>query len=165
VPVNELPFGAEQIVAQKGPLVEKLMELKVQRVTEPRTGVTICDLGQNMVGWAKLKVNGAAGQRVVLRFGEMLNPDGTLYTANLRGAKATDKYTLKGGGTEVFEPPSLFTVSGTSKSLAIRASSMLTTYSAKWWALNSPNRNVCLQQRHGEQAAAQHCLGHARQLS
>ena len=34
----------------------------------------------------------------------MLNPDGTLYTTNLRSAQQTDTYTLKGGGTETYEP-------------------------------------------------------------
>ena len=57
-----------------------------------------------MVGWARLKVKGPAGTRVELRFAEALKPDGTLYRANLRGAKATDIYTLKGQGTEMWEP-------------------------------------------------------------
>ena len=43
-----------------------------------------------------------------LRFAEMLNPDGSIYVTNLRSAKATDTYTLKGGGTEVYEPSFTF---------------------------------------------------------
>ena len=105
---SEEGFGAEQIVAQEGPMVEKLLELKVQKVTQPKPGVMICDLGQNMVGWARLNVRGNASDTVTMRFGEMLNPDGTLYTANLRKAKATDTYILKGGGNEVFEPSFTF---------------------------------------------------------
>ena len=67
-------------------------------------GTHVFDLGQNMVGWARLKVQGPAGTVVRLRFGEMVNPDGTLYVANLRSAKATDTYILKGGGVETWEP-------------------------------------------------------------
>ena len=78
--------------------------LKPVAMTEPKPGVFIFDLGQNMVGWARLKVSGPAGTRVSLRFAETLKPDGTLYVANLRGALATDVYTLKGRGTEVWEP-------------------------------------------------------------
>jgi len=67
-------------------------------------GAYIFDMGQNMVGWVTLKVKGAAGAKVRLRFAEILNPDGTLYTANLRNADATDVYILRGGDEEAFSP-------------------------------------------------------------
>lgn len=79
-------------------------ELPARKVTQPRPGTYIFDLGQNMVGWVRLKVSGRPGQRLVLRHGEMLNPNGTLYTSNLRGATATDVFWLRGGGEEVLEP-------------------------------------------------------------
>ena len=51
-----------------------------------------------MVGWARLNnIQGAAGTEIIVKFGERLNPDGTVYTENLRGAKSTDKYIMKGG--------------------------------------------------------------------
>lgn len=81
-----------------------LEEIKPLTLKEPKPATYVYDLGQNMVGFARLKVKGKAGDKVTLRFAEMLNPDGTMYTANLRGAKATDTYILKGGGTEVYEP-------------------------------------------------------------
>jgi alpha-L-rhamnosidase len=57
------------------------------------------------VGWVRLKVQGERGRKVVLRFAEVLNPDGTLYTENLRSAQATDEYILRGDAQpEVFEP-------------------------------------------------------------
>ena len=65
------------------------------------------DLGQNFAGFARLKVTGEKGTKVRLRFAEMLNPDGTIYTENLRGAKCTDTYICKGEGEEVWQP--LFT--------------------------------------------------------
>ena len=61
-------------------------------------------MGQNMVGWARLKIKASAGTEIGMRFGEMLNPDGTLYTTNLRSARATDTYICSGDGDETFEP-------------------------------------------------------------
>lgn len=78
--------------------------LDPKRVTPIASGAYIFDMGQNMVGWATLKVKGTAGTRVRLRFAEILNPDGTIYTANLRNADATDTYILRGGDEEVFSP-------------------------------------------------------------
>jgi alpha-L-rhamnosidase len=71
---------------------------------EAKPGAWVYDLKQNFTGWARLKVRGEAGTKITLRFAEMLNPDGTIYTTNLRGAKCTDTYILKGGGDEIWEP-------------------------------------------------------------
>ncbi|MFE6488415.1 family 78 glycoside hydrolase catalytic domain, partial [Streptomyces sp. NPDC057757] len=92
------------IVAQVDGPVRVAEELAVKKVTEPRPGVFVLDLGQNMVGAVRLRVSGDAGTTVRLRHAEVLNPDGTLYTANLRTATATDTYTLKGQGEETYEP-------------------------------------------------------------
>jgi len=78
--------------------------LDPRSVTPAANGAHIFDMGQNMVGWVTLKVKGAAGTRVRLRFAEILNPDGTIYTANLRNADATDVYILRGGDEETFAP-------------------------------------------------------------
>ncbi|HEX4782845.1 MAG TPA: family 78 glycoside hydrolase catalytic domain [Candidatus Sulfotelmatobacter sp.] len=78
--------------------------LAPNKVTLVSNASYVFDLGQNMVGWASLKVKGAPGTRIRLRFAEILNPDGTIYTANLRDAEATDYYTLRGGGEESFSP-------------------------------------------------------------
>ncbi|MEV4033638.1 alpha-L-rhamnosidase [Streptomyces umbrinus] len=64
----------------------------------------VFDLGQNMVGVPRYSLRGPAGAQVAFRFGEMLNddsegadgPEGSLYVANLRTAKATSTYILKG---------------------------------------------------------------------
>ncbi|MFF1709779.1 alpha-L-rhamnosidase [Streptomyces sp. NPDC058268] len=79
-------------------------EISARKVTEPKPGVFVFDLGQNMVGAVRLAVSGKAGTKVQLRHAEVLNPDGTVYTTNLRSARATDTYTLKGGGKETYEP-------------------------------------------------------------
>lgn len=78
--------------------------LQPKHVTRLPNGTYLFDMGQNMVGWATLKVRGSAGTRVRLRFAEILNPDGTIYTQNLRNAEATDTYVLRGGGEETFAP-------------------------------------------------------------
>jgi alpha-L-rhamnosidase len=81
-----------------------IASLKPKGVTPVANGAYIFDMGQNMVGWVTLKVKGTAGTKVRLRFAEILNPDGTIYTANLRNADATDVYILRGGDEETFSP-------------------------------------------------------------
>src|SRR5256885_6619546 len=84
------------------------MTVRPERVSQPVKGTYVFDMGQNMVGWASLKVKGPAGTRVRLRFAEILNPDGTIYTENLRNADATDIYVLKGDEEEQFSPQFTF---------------------------------------------------------
>jgi alpha-L-rhamnosidase len=80
-------------------------------ITQPQPGVWVFDLGQNLSGWNRLAVRGPAGTTVTMRHAEVLNPDGTLYTANLRAAQVIDRFTLAGtGGVETYEPR--FTVHG-----------------------------------------------------
>ncbi|MFJ9567170.1 alpha-L-rhamnosidase [Streptomyces fuscichromogenes] len=97
-------IGPALIVAQVDGPVRVERELTPKAVTQPKPGVHVFDLGQNMVGSVRLRVSGDAGTTVRLRHAEVLNPDGTVYTANLRSAAATDTYTLGGRGEEVYEP-------------------------------------------------------------
>ncbi len=91
-----------------GQPVRPYAELKAKSITESKPGVYILDLGQNMAGFARLRVKGQKGQKITLRFAERLSPDGGVYTINLRGARATDTYTCKGTGTEVWSPKFTF---------------------------------------------------------
>ena len=85
--------------------VRRTGELKTVRVTEPKPGAFVFDLGQNFTGRARLRVQAPAAAAVTLRFAEVLEPDGNIHTANLRSAKCTDTYICKGGGRpEVWEP-------------------------------------------------------------
>jgi alpha-L-rhamnosidase len=84
--------------------VRRLGELKPVKVLRTPAGQTVFDLGQNMVGWVRLKVRGPAGATVAVRHAEVLDKAGNFYTANYRDAKATMRYTLKGGGDETWEP-------------------------------------------------------------
>ncbi|MYS75121.1 family 78 glycoside hydrolase catalytic domain, partial [Streptomyces sp. SID5926] len=79
-----------------------------KRIHSPTDGVYLYDLGQNMVGHVRLTLKGEPGRTVKVRHGEVLNPDGTLYTANLRSAKATDRYTFATDEPETFEPSFTF---------------------------------------------------------
>ncbi|MCL1920776.1 MAG: glycoside hydrolase family 78 protein [Kiritimatiellaeota bacterium] len=105
-------WSAPQTVAAPGKALRAQMaepirvveDIKPRSVTEAAPGVFIYDMGQNMVGWCRLTVKGPAGTAVSLRHAETLNADGTLYMANIRDAKVTDTYTLKGKGREVYEP-------------------------------------------------------------
>jgi alpha-L-rhamnosidase len=98
---------AAQVVSQVDQPVRVIQTLAPKTVT-PIGGAYVFDLGQNMVGWARLKVQGPAGTRVRLRFAERLNPDGSIYTENLRNADATDTYVLNGKGEETFAPTFTF---------------------------------------------------------
>jgi len=100
------PEGAvtARLSAQPDDGVEVTGELVARSVIEQAPGVFVFDLGQNIVGWARLAVRGPAGATLRLRFGELLTPAGALYTDNLREAKAREVYTLRGGGDEVYEP-------------------------------------------------------------
>lgn len=92
------------IEGQVSPPVRVTEELKPVSIKETKTGTYVVDFGQNMVGWVRLKVQGNAGDKVTMRFAEILKDDGNIYTDNLRSAEATDHYTLKGGEEEIFEP-------------------------------------------------------------
>ena len=101
---REVTAPAVPLVAQRSEPVRMTEIIAPISMNEIRPGVYIYDLGQNITGWVRLRVKAPAGTRVQLRHGERLNPDGTIYTENLRRAKATDVYVCKGGGTEVWEP-------------------------------------------------------------
>lgn len=83
--------------------VRRIEELAVKRLITTPSGRTIADFGQNLVGWVRLDVDGEAGTTVILRHAEVLE-DGELGVRPLRTARATDEYTLRGGGPETWEP-------------------------------------------------------------
>ncbi|HEY4784557.1 MAG TPA: family 78 glycoside hydrolase catalytic domain, partial [Bacteroidales bacterium] len=78
--------------------------IKPVSITRLSNGNYILDMGQNMAGWLKLKAKGKAGDTITLHFAETLKTDGNLFTANLRSAKQTDIYIMKGSVLEQWEP-------------------------------------------------------------
>ena len=103
-PVQLTTPAAPVIQSQLNPPITIAQTMKPQAVTEPKPGIFVYNMAQNMVGWVQLKVAGARGTKVQLRFAERLKEDGTIYTDNLGDARVTDIYTLKGEGTEIWEP-------------------------------------------------------------
>ncbi len=98
------PPPAASLTASAGPPIRAAETLRAVRITSPAPGKWIFDFGVNHAGWCVLNVTAPAGTRIRIRHGEILNPDGTLYTANLRSAEATDVYICKGKGPERWEP-------------------------------------------------------------
>jgi alpha-L-rhamnosidase len=94
----------DHLVAPAGPPVRKIEETKAVKIIKTPGGDTVVDLGQNLVGWVRLSVQGPAGTIVKLRHAEVLDREGNFYTENLRAAEQTVRYVLKGQGVEVFEP-------------------------------------------------------------
>ncbi len=89
---------------QAMPAIEVVDTLLPHTMTEPAPGVFVFDFAQNFSGWAQIRVQGPAGTKVRIRYAETLHPDGNLSTENLRSAKATDTYILRGGSVESWEP-------------------------------------------------------------
>jgi alpha-L-rhamnosidase len=107
-PVAVIDPKPAEIVAQDFEPVRIEREVHAESVTEPQPGVWVYDFGQNLAGIERLWVAGPRGTDVRVRFAEILNSDGTLYTENLRTAKATDHFILAGGGTQEFTPQFTF---------------------------------------------------------
>jgi alpha-L-rhamnosidase len=100
----EAGLGDERLAPKPFPPVRACQSLSVQRITEPQPGQYIFDVGQNMVGWARVNIPVEKDKTITIRFAEMLNADGTLYTKNYRSAKETDTYTAAKTGTVQWEP-------------------------------------------------------------
>jgi alpha-L-rhamnosidase len=92
------------LIASEGAPVRKIQEIKPLRIFRSPKGSLLVDMGQNMVGWVRLKVTGTKGTLVTLRHAEVLDKYGEFYTVNLRLAKCQLTYTLAGTGEEIYEP-------------------------------------------------------------
>ena len=102
--------GKDLLVSQPDQAVEVIKEITPIGIEEPKPGVYVVDMGQNMVGWVKTYLNGNPGDTIVLKHGEMLTDEGVVYRENLRNAPQIDKYVLGSKGEGQFEP--LFTFHG-----------------------------------------------------
>ncbi len=99
-----LPSQTALLVPQSDEPVRATTVLPARAMTRPTPGAYVYDLGQNMVGVSRLTLTGRPGQTVKIRYAEVLNKDGTLYTANFRGAKVTDRYIFARSETVSYEP-------------------------------------------------------------
>ncbi|GAA3383484.1 glycoside hydrolase family 78 protein [Cryptosporangium minutisporangium] len=103
-PVQVVDWPREALFTTDAPPIRRIEELAPTAITTRPSGRMIVDFGQNISGWVRLAVSGEAGRTVTLRHAEVLTGDGELETETLRTAAATDRYTLAGTGTEVWEP-------------------------------------------------------------
>ena len=115
--VNNKDLGIGKLVPQLSGTVKVMDTVFAKEMTEPQKNTYVYDFGQNLAGVVTIKLKGASGTVVKLRHAEMLNdgsagsdgPKGTIYTANLRSAAATDTYTLKGADEgETYTPAFTF---------------------------------------------------------
>ena len=102
--VAKLDHPKDILIAPQGVPVKAVEEIAPIEIITTPTGETVFDMGQNMVGWVRLKVKGNKGDAVTLKFAEVLDKEGNFYIENLRAAKVTDVYILKGDGEEIYEP-------------------------------------------------------------
>ncbi len=103
-----LAHTKKTLVSPQGDPVRAIEELTpIELLTTPK-GEIVMDMGQNMVGWVRIKMQGNKGDTVRLKFAEVLDKNGNFYTENLRSAKATDTYVFKDNKAVVYEPSFTF---------------------------------------------------------
>ncbi|MFW6270999.1 MAG: family 78 glycoside hydrolase catalytic domain, partial [Bacillota bacterium] len=104
VKIMKPPGG--KLVSQLSPSDKKIKVINPKIRLNPEKNIYIFDLGQNISGWVRLKVNGPAGTRIRLRFAEELTKNNNLDFQSTGGKEQIqeDNYILKGKGMETYEP-------------------------------------------------------------
>jgi alpha-L-rhamnosidase len=102
--VRILNLPKDILVATVNEPVRKHESFKPVKIFTTPKGEKVIDFGQNLVGWVQMKVNGKAGDKVILSHAEVIDKGGNFYTDNLRTARSQDTYILAGNGEETFEP-------------------------------------------------------------
>jgi alpha-L-rhamnosidase len=102
--VTVAKYDKKLLVASAGVPVKAVEEIKPVKIIKTPEGETVVDMGQNMVGWIRIKVKGPTGTHIKFRHTEMLDVEGNFYTENLRTAKQLVEYILRGKGQEIYEP-------------------------------------------------------------
>jgi len=101
--IVESPGG--KMVSQHQEPIQVTESFQPRSIREVKPGIYLIDAGQNMAGWLSMKVKGAQGTVVTMKFAETTYSDGLVNQENLRTAEATDRYTLSGEGDyEEWEP-------------------------------------------------------------
>ncbi|WP_432834851.1 family 78 glycoside hydrolase catalytic domain [Dactylosporangium sp. CA-092794] len=104
-PVRVVAAPSPTLTAAALPPIRVAGTLQPVRLSQPQPGVYVYDFGQNIAGWARLRVQGPAGTTVRMRTAEEIGAGGMLDTTTNRNAASTDTYTLAGtGSTETYEP-------------------------------------------------------------
>ncbi len=95
---------AGKLEAQQIEPIEVCASYPEKERTELEKGVCVIDVGANIAGRLRIKVKGRRGSAVTLKFGEQLRDDGRVNRLNLRSARCSDKYILRGEGVEEWAP-------------------------------------------------------------
>jgi alpha-L-rhamnosidase len=103
--IKSTPVAVEPLLRPKRlPPVRVMKQLPAVKLTEPVPGKFVFDFGQNLVGFPKFNLPATAGEKVLFRFAEMLEQDGTLYTTNYRTARSQATYIASQDGEVQWEP-------------------------------------------------------------
>lgn len=97
-------FSKQTLIGTYNEPIRKHETFQPVKIFRTPKGELVADFGQNLVGWVEMKAQGKSGDRITLQFAEVLDKQGNFYTANLRAARCTDTWILKGGEEERFEP-------------------------------------------------------------
>ncbi|MET0903648.1 MAG: family 78 glycoside hydrolase catalytic domain [Acidimicrobiales bacterium] len=101
--VEEVPWDLGTLITTTAPPIRRIEEVPAKEVLRTAAGRTVVDFGQNLVGWVRLTVAGEAGTTITLHTSETLIHGEPDFETN-RTAETTDRYTLRGGGPETWEP-------------------------------------------------------------
>ena len=74
--VSILEHSKKILIASQSEPVKAIQELKPVKILKTPSGETVYDMGQNMVGWVRLKVKGEKGTSITLKFAEVLDKKG-----------------------------------------------------------------------------------------
>jgi len=99
-----LDYPKNKLIASMGLPVKKIQKIDPVKIIYTPKGETVLDMGQNMVGWLRIKVSGKEGDTIKIRFAEVLDKEGNFYTENLRSALATNTYILNKDSVQIYEP-------------------------------------------------------------
>ena len=106
--IAEADLGSAALTPKPFAPVRVIKEMPTQAISEPEAGRYVFDMGQNMVGYPEVRIPVEKGQTITMRFAEMLNTDGSMYTDNYRKAKSTNTYTAAETGTITWKPTFTF---------------------------------------------------------
>jgi len=102
--IKRSPGG--KLVSQLMPPIKVNKTIEPVRLTNPRPGIYVYDMGQLFGGWARLHIKGPRGTKVTIKYSARLHKDsGLLDNSRYGRGNETDYYILKGDPEgEVYEP-------------------------------------------------------------
>lgn len=103
VQVDTIEWPLDALVDPIAPPIRRIEDLQPVEILHTPTGKRVVDFGQNLSGWVRFTVQGERGTTITLRHAEVMT-GGEIEVETLRTAAATDRYVLRGGAPETWEP-------------------------------------------------------------